>query len=131
MTVSANHTVSEEQLAKLEGLVRTVLSAQVGTTTKPTGSKVVNGRTVTDTRKDPNGVVYVGLEDYADCYGAALNKNVEVGRAAWNIGGKPFLVLLGSEKIKVGDDWQSLGVLPIIAHGRWYVPLDALERLVR
>ncbi len=117
-------------LDRLEGWARHAL-AKIKAKDFTTGPGVtVNSRAISSTLRDSSGKVFVSLDGWAQARNIALNKNMRRGTLAFSHGGRDYVTALGSDQIKVGGSWKSMGAMAVRKDETLYVSLSGIESVV-
>ena len=108
-------------------LARVALSRYAARRAGDVGTMSVNGTQVDTFVARKTAVGYVDLEQYVNAKGASLNRNDVARRYSYSLGGRNFIALLGSSKIKKGPIWIKMPDVPMEFDGRVWVPLEAFD----
>ena len=110
----------------VEGVARRLIALVEGRWSTSDGTARVAGRDLAR-RRCRGGAVLVPLTDWATARGVSLRRNDRLGSAAFDLGGRAFVIPLGARSLKVGSSWVPFNGTVTHFEGKWYVPLDVLE----
>jgi hypothetical protein len=112
----------------MELLARKALAAYATRRLSPQAPVSLGGQTTNAWLAASSGAVLVDLASAAQSLGVSLNWNQSAGRVSFTRSGKPHLVALAADKIKVGSDWIQMPDLAMLKDGKWLVPVDVFRQ---
>ena len=117
----------------LERFTREKLGRLHGDTFAGAESVTINGTSVRDTARSPDGVIYIRLQPWAQARGIAYTVDADELTADLTVGGATTRLLMLAPQTRRGGTWSDLNgrVYPVLRNGNWYVPYLAFESITR
>jgi hypothetical protein len=113
-----------------EGFVRDTLANIVGDELGAAPNAVVNGLSISGTKKNSVGNLFVPVQSWAYARGIALSVNREHGTLSFTRSGTMYVIPVAASRAKRGTEWRSLGGFIVRSDAKHYAPLAGLESLL-
>lgn len=111
-----------------ESLLRRSISGYAHKRIKGESSQTISGKAVGTFLADGSKEVYVNLNEWASARGASATRNDKAHRISLVHRGTTYLFCLGSESVKVGNEWKLMNDILIEYKGSYWAPLSSLPR---
>lgn len=118
-------------LKRVEGGVRHAVARLAAASFTTVTGVIINGQSITGTLRDESHHIYVPLDTWAAVRGINFVKNQLSGTATFTFDSKNVILALGTERVKLDGQWQSLGQKMVRKGSKWYVPQSGIESLIR
>ena len=109
---------------------RHVVALCEGARLVPEGTRPVAGGEIPVQRADDD-LLLADLAAWAKLRGWSLALDDDAATTTLTKGGRKLLVPLGAMKVREGEAWRDLPALVVLVGDKWYVPLDALEKIAK